>query len=351
VLLPNQVLVVTGQNFGTGLAGGNPARIFISSTTIDPRTNALFVLECLQTNTPQSHTTTECAVPAGQGANLVVTVSVAGQVSTTSRPFAYSRPVVNSVNPTALPTSGGTLTLAGAQFGVGWLGFRSYELLVNGVNVTNSGSVALYNHTHIFVTVGAGSGANKPISLTVGGQTPVSQPSFNYAPPTVTKVEGCVEDVDPRAAGCSLFGGDNVRVTGTNFGTVATAGLLFMTIGGPFPLTARNCTINVASVTHTGFNCTLPSWPSGDLFNLPVTVTLDGLPSSTSAATVSYSGPEIFGNSLVLWPTDTTLGTGSVALSTDPAVSGAVRVSFAGRNWGSNISAITITVRGNYPSV
>jgi hypothetical protein len=60
----------------------------------------------------------------------------------------------------------------------------------------------------------AGSGVNRPVVLTVGGQSATT--TYTYAVPTITKVVGCGANVWPGTQLCSPAGGTFITIDGTN---------------------------------------------------------------------------------------------------------------------------------------
>lgn len=340
------VLTVTGSNFGTGASGGNPARVFFTSTNPDPNVGGRYQAECNQTtDSVQSHDKIFCVIPPGQGSDISVTVSVAGQQSSSTR-FSYIAPSVGSVSPLPPPTSGGSLTLTGDNFGLGASGFLGFGIQLNQQNLTSL--VTSYNSTMVVIALPAGTGASKNLTFTVGGQparfsaTQSTLFSLSYAAPTVTQVTGCTDDVAAKTtSACSVFG-QNITITGTNFGNSASP--ITVSIGPVVDSNVyRTCT-NVRIVTaHTKIACTIPEWPEGGT-SLSVQAIVDSQ-LSASFPSISFTGPTISPNTLVLSPSAVTASTGFVNLAVKPndTSSQGVKVRFAGLNFGNNETTIKIT--------
>jgi len=158
----------------------------------------------------------------------------------------------------------------------------------------------------------------------------------------VNSVRGCSDDVNGEtvAKGCGVGGGVTLIINGTNFGT--STGVISVVIGTPpgesiidFPNVV--CGGIAILIAHTRISCDVPSVPQGGI-NRPITVTVDGQPTTFTGA-VSFSGPVIFDNTLVLGSFPGT-PVGGVNITTTPQV-----VSFAGKNWGSVEANIDIKVR------
>ncbi len=74
----------------------------------------------------------QCALPVGSGAISLVTVTVLGQSGTfVPTGLAYAPPSISTLSPSSVPTTGATVTVAGANFGNL---LSNVVLLVNGVS-------------------------------------------------------------------------------------------------------------------------------------------------------------------------------------------------------------------------
>ncbi len=230
------LVTVTGTNFG--LSG----QVRINSASCATST--------------RSHTQIVCTLPAGMGLTNPITVSVGARTSNSIN-FAYSAPTITSVAPQSLTSSGGSaITITGTNFGTAGSvtvdGFPCYE--------TSTG----FAQTSIRCTLPASQGANRPLVVTVGGQTASSQ--YTYAPPTLTSVSPSSADT-----------GGNVPITisGASLGTSGS-----VTVGGV------NCPIVAGSWTHTQVVCTLPPGKGSVVVQLT---------SASRSATTNwaYNGPSI----------------------------------------------------------
>jgi len=65
------------------------------------------------------HDTVECTLPAGEGVEQAVQITVADQDSEFTKPFDYFPPVIGTINPDKGPTAGGTpVTITGTNLGI-----------------------------------------------------------------------------------------------------------------------------------------------------------------------------------------------------------------------------------------
>lgn len=233
------LITLTGNNFG---ASG--AWVFVDGAACPV--------------TSQTHTSIECAVPAGTGLNKTVTVNVDGQ-SSNSATLSYQAPVLSSVTPSNGHTAGGdVLTLSGTNFGT------------SGGVVTVGGAtcpLTLQTHQQIECTLPAGQGTGHPVQVTVAGQSS-NTVSYDYGPPSISSL---TPSSGPTAGGTAL------TLVGENFGVTGGS----VTVGG------QSCPIT--SQGHTLVMCTAPS---GTGTNQLVTLTVDGR-STTASQTYSYAAPTL----------------------------------------------------------
>jgi MYXO-CTERM domain-containing protein len=213
--------------------------------------------------TSQTHTQVRCTLPPGQGTGLAVVLSVGGQSSNTLS-FAYDPPVITGLAPAAGPTSGGALTIDGANFGV-----FGATVTIDGVACPVTSS----SHTTIVCTAPPGVGLDLPVVVTVAGQS--SAPAFfDHLAPAITSL---VPDHGPMAGGTTL------TVNGSNFGASGAT----VTVDG------NACA--VTTQTQTQVQCTLPA---GQGKNVPVVLTVGGQASAAAlfdydAAAISASPPSL----------------------------------------------------------
>ena len=227
----------------------------------------------------QTHTAISCQLPAGQGANLTVTITTsAGQVGSCASCFSYNPPVISSISP-----SGGRsgeniyITLSGTSFGASGGVVR----VGTGVCDTTSG---VYQHQVINCAVPVGAGANLPVYIVVGNQTSnIVRFSFTPVITSVTVVAGVAY----------TSGGATLQLVGTGFNTpdVAVAAVL---VGG------RSCT--VLTQADTLVTCTLPEGQGG---TNAVTLTVGTPAQSSNSLNFAYANPVI---TSVQPPTGPTLG-------------------------------------------
>jgi hypothetical protein len=152
------LITVTGTNFGTGgsvTIGGFPAASVWST---------------------QSQI--QCVLPAGQGSNLPVVVSVEGLPSTVAGSFNYNPPVITSVSPACGPTAGGaTLTVTGTNFGT------SGMVTIGGISASNL--PGQWSDGQIQCLTPGGVGEALPVVVVTAGQASGAG-VFSYVQPSMT---------------------------------------------------------------------------------------------------------------------------------------------------------------------
>lgn len=333
------VITVLGSNFGL------QASTYLVNTYSGTNVTSL----CTPSGTGQNHELIECVVGSGQGSHNWIYTNVSNQISN-YWPFAFDAPVIQAFSPNVVSTAGTTqVVMSGLNFGNG----AQFTLYVNNVALT-AGAIVSVNHTTVVFVAPAGTGTGYALSCTVSSQTSTYQPSYllNYAPPTITSVSGCLNDVYPQAVGCSVSGGQTITIVGGSFG--ATAAGISVTVGGS---TCINVTLTTAQTTVT---CVTPSYPTGG-YNLNVNITVGG--QTGSAPYLSFQGPTISPLTLLFYDVTTskTLNTTAdaapstmvtysdhrelrLAASLDPVYTGTYpAVYFGGYNFGTDENAVSIS--------
>ena len=254
-------------------------------------------------------------VPAGQGANLPITVNVTDQVNVPGATFTYQPPRITSTFPLVLETdtqggkvTGEKITITGTNFGVV---DKSWSIVLDGENVGETDVVVqpedifLWTHTKIVFYVPEGQGRNKALMLTVGGQAAVSDETpetcggrtaiacFSYKPPIVY-------GLNP-VAFADTQGGYPITLVGTSFGVNGAAitisdkkfepghpidGTRMGKIVNSNGVVTRETNCEIVSQHHTEVVCTAPE---GLGSNLEVKMELEGV--SNTNATFSYAAP------------------------------------------------------------
>ena len=224
------VVTFTGQNFKPG---GIAQALFVTCAQVGGV--QMSVTSC----SVASDTTIVCTTLPGFGQNYVWSLVLGStQVISTgpSLVHSYAAPTVSSLSAGAQanPTAGGAvITFYGNNFGPNpqqnprtsypaaypwsyptlWFGNNGYEFSCAGA--------VTWNHTALQCTMPAGIGASLPWLLTVGPRSltmPPSSPAsmlVGYLAPSITSVAG-VGAVN--IASLNTFGGEQVTITGTNFG-------------------------------------------------------------------------------------------------------------------------------------
>lgn len=266
------LVTLTGTNFGL-----TPSATF-GSITLQP--------------TSSTHTSAVFAVPAGQGLNQSLQLTVGQQTSNTVL-YNYDAPGITSVSPTSAPTSGNTpITITGNNFGL------SGTVSIGGASVTPTS----YSHTQIIANVPPGQGGTVNVSVTSAGRTSNTS-TISYQPPNITSIS---------AGNVSTAGGSVITLTGTNFGTSP-----IVLIGG-----------NPATVSTSTHTSAIVVVPVGQGTNKTVQLIAGGISATSS---LSYSPPSISSLSYASAPTSGgTLITlnganfGGILASTSASLNGAV---------------------------
>lgn len=232
-------LTILGSNFGT------------NGTVTLGGANCPFVA------TNWSHSQVIVTLPAGQGLNRQLVMTVSGQ-SATNTDFNYSAPLITSVSPASGPTVGLIpITIIGANFG----------LTGSATLGTDTLSPVSWSHTNIVATLPSGQGVGHLLRVTVSGQASNAK-SFDYQAPSITSIS---------PANASTAGGTILTIRGSDFGIAGTVSL-----GG-----------NVCNLTGTGWGQSniLVTLPAGQGINVPLIVTV--AQQSTTNTNFSYDPPAI----------------------------------------------------------
>lgn len=248
--------------------GGNPITLTGSSFGQTPRV-VVGGASCTLTGAVTSSRVV-CVAPAGQGASVPVSITVAGQQ--TSSAYGYQAPNIASISPANAPTSGGVrLTVVGSNFGT------SPRVTVDGRLCEGIGA----SHGEIVCLLPEGEGTSRAVSVVAGDQVSPSFSGFSYDPPSVASVS---PSSGPTA------GGIPITLHGESFGLSPT-----VTVGG------APCPSLPGSSGHSSVVCTLPA---GQGVNKEVIVTSsDGRSSASSAgARFSYAAPSLVGLSPATGP-------------------------------------------------
>ena len=224
------VLTLAGSNFGTAgtaTVGGSP---------------------CVSVGAA-NHTHLQCILPTGQGINLPVQVSLAGQSSNVMN-FSYDAPNITSISPQNGSTSGGTrLTILGRSFGTS--GF--VQVAGRPCAVVDS----VYTHSRIECQLPSGQGSAVDVVVTSGtlSSTPTIDSTFSYLPPAIVSVT----PLNGPTAG--FLQGATITIVGSNFG-----------LNGSISIGSYNCEpLSVGGYAHTRIECQLPE---GQDTALPIVVTV-----------------------------------------------------------------------------
>jgi len=211
---------------------------------------------CSNTGLFVQHTSLACVVAAGVGKQLDVSVSVDTQTGTLAKSYFYDPPTVTSVSPGTGVTAGGfSVTIMGQNFG----GASVHQSAHAKVDVAIGGSACtvfdisgpLPSHTSVVCSVAAGTGASKPVSITIQeargatssdrDQISSAASIFSYSSPSITSLS-------PRNG--PTIGGFIIVFDGSNFGS--NNAVVSVQLG------STSCPL-AGSVSHTRITCTLPA--------------------------------------------------------------------------------------------
>eukprot|EP00808_Paulinella_micropora_P008574 g62100.t1 len=242
------------------------------------------------------HDRVTCVLPPG-GGRVKVTLLVAGQRSN-GRDFTYSPPTLRALSPSSGPADGGfSLRLEGENLG-------GRELLPPltvppAIEVRIGPDLCLVteaNHSFISCTVPAGTGKDRPVSLSVASQRSDRTLLFSYLRPRVFSVTGCPRDLGNGTADCPTDSpSTRITIRGDGFGSAADAAQW----QGSVTVAGLPCAAPLL-VNHSQVSCLLPMNPAGGLA-LPVVVTVPaGGQASLPAPLLSYQGPRLVPNTLRL---------------------------------------------------
>lgn len=257
-----------------------------------------------------SDTRVECVVPAGVGAAKhvrVVTPGDGGLEATGDVEVSYERCDVTEVVPNrGSPLGGANLTIRGIDFGLA----MPDELHVFIDGRACESTVWISNAEVRCIGSPQGAGGNVNVSVSVEGQLGFGRPLFSFDAPEVTAV---TPDVGGRQ------GGDELIITGSNFGSRFSANLSIDVVIGSQPC---------AEVNHINNSVLICTTAPGAGVDLPVSVIVQGQQASVANA-FSYGKPNIT----------------SVVPLTVPGDGGA-EITLHGINFGEPGSSINVVVGG-----
>ena len=176
-----------------------------------------------------AHHVVECLTQPGSGTDFRFSLTTAHQRAEFPQPFHYSPPVVVSVSPSHVPTSGGvTVTVTGRHFGVS---AAAVSVVIQSTGVTLSGSAGLVKLVAPDTTLSFPSPAIKSYSVwlrvIVGGQATqafelVAAPPVVFGTQVVTRV---IHDADHNTTRVATA----LVVQGVNFGSPASTSISVVT--------------------------------------------------------------------------------------------------------------------------
>eukprot|EP00808_Paulinella_micropora_P020578 g61239.t1 len=163
----------------------------------------------------QVHTQIKCTQPPGRNVNQAVNVVVGGQSSATQLLFNYTGPSITSTT-SNVPTAGNVfVTVIGRSFDT------SGEVRIGPPGeVGKVCSPVTWSHSQIVCTAPEGQGTANNLVVTVQPLGLTSAPYlFDYQPPTLANVTS--------SRGFPTKGGNNITLTGSNFGLTPVVTLTY----------------------------------------------------------------------------------------------------------------------------
>jgi hypothetical protein len=232
-------------------------------------------------------------MPAGQGAGVLVSVTVAGQEAAAPLVARYASPSVSSVDHSPLETKGnGVIMLLGDNFGpapnLHGAQFAPPTVTVGGRNCP---VMAGYTYRSISCTFPPGEGTNLPIVVTAANQSSATSAgagavTVSYFAPSVASLS--VQTGPTTGAGVTLV------VTGANFGLAPSVRFVSRATGAPASAVAAFSQLQSVSADHTQHVLALPE---GAGAGLGLVVTAGGQTSDPNApgAAFAYAAPTLLG--------------------------------------------------------
>ena len=266
-----------------------------------------------------------CTAVAGSGSDLAVEVTISDVKSPVVSVFSYLATTVTAV--TKAPTSGGTITITGTNFGpVGdsRLTTAGGGSIVVGSFTCASGTVTVAD-TEITCTMPPGVGTNLDVLVTVAGldSGATGENLYSFESPVIsTLMRGS-------------FLGFETTIAGSNFGPSGTSGIsVAIKENGCPSCNSFECEAATVSTAHSQLTCTIPAASESDGANtsdlskmFDVSVTVGGI-TETYEQKFQYEGP-------VITSIDTVSYYGDVA-------------TIVGRNFGPVDTTATVGIGGSY---
>jgi hypothetical protein len=210
-------------------AGGDS--IVITGTSMGKSDSATTVLVGGVSATITAHTTTSITfdLPRGQGAGVVVDVTIDDyDLSTT---YTYASPQVDSINPASPESPSALLTIFGSNFGI-----SSGSSVTTSAGTCALGTGSTWSDTQIVCSRPASSGLSNTLYVTVSSQQSNTF-EFDIAGPVITSWSATSYDTS---------GGGVLSITGTSFTT--TGAVIFNSVS-----------LSILTYSHTAITATLPA--------------------------------------------------------------------------------------------
>ena len=340
----NTPVVLTGRNFGDGTYINSIKMCALTSSATCTGSASYTYGKEFETATSVSVVTSGTQIQGffkehiGDDYSLVVNVNNIAS-SGGNGILDFSGPTItvdsSSLIATTVPTSGGTLTVAGTNFGP--LGTANIMKIVwdsSSTAVTPAGSSATVSvlNTEITFTAPAGAGT-KTFSFTISvngtdaGALATNAAKMKYVAPTITSVTQ------------SSTAGGTVTITGTNFGPVGTADITSLKLTTD-AATGTQVDFTEATVSIANTQITAKA-PAGSGKDLAVTLVIGGQTATGGDTAFTYSAPAITSaGEISTGPTWTTTGYGAYSTTAG------AWITITGTNFGPEQALTALTIGG-----
>jgi len=261
--------VLSSITFPTGVNNPVPdgtTAVTLTGTNFGPNTlpGTVAILSSLFSISSWSHTQLVGTFPQGSGTvTVTVTQAGAGAQSSSISNVQYAAPIISSISPSTVPTSGGSITIVGSNFYV----------ITGSVTLDNNPvTVSTWSRTSIVGSVGVGRGTNLPVVVTEDGRASSAFTYGGYASPSITSIT---------ASSFPTAGNVPITINGASFDT-ATGG----SVAGSVTVNSNNCPL--VSWGHSAVVCTLPAGTGANRAVVLTTTT-----NLQASSTLSYGVPVI----------------------------------------------------------
>ncbi|EFA74625.1 hypothetical protein PPL_11593 [Heterostelium album PN500] len=237
--------------------------------------------QCLQTIYINS-TFIKCVVPPSSGVDLSIQLydPTTDNYDCQSYPFIFSyfEPIIESISPNLIPTTGSNITIYGENFGN-----LISNIIVNIDDVQQNITIIKVDHTIIICSIPAGTGTNFFLSVYMNGNkinsiNGIQSLRFSYQPPTISTFSPSI---------------------GTPFGLLSVQGSGFGQNSSLVSVSIGTSSCPIVSISDTSISCSIPFGAGSSKQYVSVQVSNNIVP-TVSSSYFSYSAPSIGSNSALI---------------------------------------------------